>query len=47
MGEKSRGGWQIGWCPKTECKHHGIKKICDDCFWSERYEVEDVKRKDK
>ena len=36
MGPKSRGNWQVLWCPKTDCKHHGTK-ACDKCFKEDLY----------
>ena len=31
MGYKSRSGWLMSFCPRSEyCQHHGV--LCSDCF---------------
>jgi hypothetical protein len=36
MGYKSRGGWNLNYCMKTDCKNRGQ---CDDCFRFSLYEA--------
>ena len=37
MGAKSRGNWNIGWCPKSpSCKNLNV--TCDDCLKYSNYE---------
>lgn len=40
MGAKSRGNWNIGWCPRVDCMHRDTNK-CEGCFRYSEYEKED------
>ena len=40
MGAKSRGGWQLGYCMKTDCMNRNDDG-CSDCFRFSNYKTVD------